>query len=124
MITEKLYLKIEGYFWILKIENDLRYCMMEFFKHEKSKRYIRHCKNCKKNFVAKKVDKRIKYCPLCSPKSKMGKEERKEYQKKYRDKKRKEKIAHERGAKINNYMEKLSCTREEAEEIIEADSNL
>ncbi len=124
LITERKYLKTKEINWHVVIENDLRYCMIEFFKHEESKRYIHHCKNCKKYFVAKKIDKRIKYCPLCSPKSKMGKEERKEYQKKYRGKKRKEKIAHERGAKINNYMEKLSCTREEAEEIIEADSNL
>lgn len=100
------------------------YFFVEFLKKDGNASLFHLCEKCGKYFVAKKVDKRIKYCPLCSPKSKMGKEERKEYQKKYRGKKRKEKIAHERGAKINNYMEKLGCTREEAEEIIEADSNL
>jgi len=100
------------------------YFFVEFLKKDGNARLFHLCEKCGKYFVAKKVDKRIKYCPLCSPKSKMGKEERKEYQKKYREKKRKEKITHERESKISNYMEKLSCTREDAEEIIEADSNL
>lgn len=84
---------------------------------------IKICDHCGIFFVASKVDQRIKFCQSCSPKSKMSKEERNIYQKKRYWKKKQEKLAKEHEAKITNYMDKLGCTRKEAEDIIEADSN-
>jgi hypothetical protein len=85
---------------------------------------IKLCGHCGIFFVASKVDQRIKYCQNCSPKSKMSKEVRNKYQKKRYWKLKGEKLAKEHEAKISNYMDKLGCTRKEAENIIKADSNL
>ena len=52
----------------------------------------------------------------------MSKERRNEYQRKYRKKKKQEKLAKEREIKIENYISNLGCTREKAEELIKDDS--
>lgn len=100
----------------------LSYCLLFSSENEKILQRIKRCQICSNFFFAKKVDKRTKYCPACSPKSKMNREERSEYQKKWRQKKKLEELAIERKTKIQNYMDKLDCSREEAEEIIKADS--
>jgi hypothetical protein len=86
---------------------------------------LRKCQiqKCAKFFIATKADKRIKYCPDCSRKSKMSKEARRKYHQEYRRKKRQEKLAIEREEKINSYI-KAGYSRNEAIELIEDDSKL
>lgn len=48
---------------------------------------IRRCR-CKRYFLALKSDERIRFCPTCSPKSKMTKSKRRRYQRVYRNKQR------------------------------------
>jgi hypothetical protein len=85
---------------------------------------LKKCEKCEEFFRANKVDNRTKLCTVCSPKNKMTKNQRNKYQREYYWKKKNEKLAKEHEAKIANYMDKLSCTREEAEKIIKADSIL
>jgi hypothetical protein len=103
------------------IDDIIAYSLCEFLLNN-DRRKLKLCEQCDKFFVASKVDARIKFCSNCSPKSKMSKKRRREYQRKYRQKKKQEKLKKEREAKILNYIDKLDCTREEAEEIIEVDS--
>jgi hypothetical protein len=76
---------------------------------------LKICQRCHKFFISKKRDKRIKFCPTCSKKSKMTKEVRREYQKRYYWNKKLQKIEISRELMIQKYMENLDCTREEAE---------
>jgi len=53
----------------------------------------------------------------------MSKEKRNKYMREvYRPRKKQEKLKKKREAKIQNYMDQLDCTREEAEDIIKTDS--
>lgn len=79
---------------------------------------LKQCRKCNKFFVASKNDSRIKFCADCSPKTKKSKTKNAEYQRQYRLKKKQEKSE----SRIINLIDKLGCTREEAIEIIEADS--
>jgi hypothetical protein len=110
--------------WSTILKQDFAYVLIEYLKIENSAKYIRKCDQCERFFIAGKIDPRIKYCEICSRRSKMSKAERKDYQKQYRRRKREEREEREKEKKIENYMEKLDCTREEAEKIIEADSKL
>jgi len=102
------------------IQGVVSYSLSEFLIND-NRIKLRFCDHCKKFFVSSKADQRIKFCQTCSPKSKMTKEQRNIYHRKYYWEKKHEKLAKEREAKIVNYMDKLDCTREEAEKIIEAD---
>ena len=108
--------------WSTILKQDFAYVLIEYLKIENSAKYIRKCDQCERFFIAGKIDPRIKYCEICSRKSKMHKEERRNYQVEYRRRKREEREAKKKEEKIKNYMEKLGCTRKDAEEIIEADS--
>lgn len=77
---------------------------------------------CKKYFISQKDDSRIKFCQSCSPKSKMSREKKNELQRKWRQKKKEEKLAIQREARIENLMKRSGYSREEVIEIIEADS--
>ncbi len=84
---------------------------------------LKICLKCKNFFIASKNDLRIKYCPECSPKSKKTLKERAEYQREYRKKKKQKTLAEEKEKEIKRLMKgPAGCTREEAIEIIEADS--
>jgi len=102
----------------------ISYLLIKFLMLPDSAKLIRQCVNCGEFFISTKDDIRIKYCPKCSPKSKMSKEKRRGYQKKYRQRKKQEKLAIEREARIENLMEKTGYSREEIIEIIEADLNM
>ena len=97
------------------------YSLTNFLLNDKLAK-LKKCHGCDKFFKASKNDKRIKFCPDCTSKSRKSKDERAEYQKQYRLKKKQDSTAQEREAKIMNYIDKLGCTREEALDIIEADS--
>jgi len=95
--------------------------LVEFFKQPKNKKLIHICDECGKYFISKRDDSRIRFCPSCSPKSKKSKELHNEYMKKYRQKKKQEKLSIQREARIKNLVN-TGWTRKEAEEMIEADS--
>lgn len=99
------------------------YSLAEFLLKD-DRRKLKRCKRCDKFFVSQKVDDRIKYCQKCSHKSSLTNEQRREYMRKYRRNKKKEKHVERLEARIENLMDNLGCTREEAVEIIEADSNV
>jgi hypothetical protein len=96
---------------------------IESLKSIKFRAYLRKCQRCEIFFIAKKNDKRIKYCNNCSAKSSLTGKDRALYQREYRERKKQEKLANDREAKIENYM-KHGWSRKEAEEIIETDSKL
>jgi len=98
-------------------------CLAEFLLLE-DRRKLKRCLKCKKFFVSEKVDERIKHCPTCSQKSGMTKEQRNEYQRNYNAKKKKERDDQKNEARIKNLMKNLTITREEAMEIIKADSKV
>lgn len=105
------------------LQKHLAYFMVEYFFWEQSRKYLRQCNKCKKYYVARKNYKRNKFCSDCSPKSRMSKEKRREYQKKYRQNKKQERLTSEREARIKTLMNNLDCNREEAIDIIEADAS-
>jgi len=91
----------------------------KFFLDEERKKQQK-CQMCGEYFIPSKVDPRIKYCPICSTKSKMTKEQRREYQRSYRKKEGKQKEAHKTTRKeieIKNYMKILSLSRKEATDL-------
>jgi len=68
-----------------------------------------------------------KYCKTCSPKNKMSTEERREYQRKYRQQKKHERIEYElreKESEINDYMATLEITKEEAEQMWKDDQDM
>jgi len=114
-------------YWGLRsgyIENCISYAFFEFFRHNRNFKRIRLCQKCGLFFMTQKIDRRIKYCPICSRKSKMTTEERRRYQRDYRKKRRHEKAAIERETKIENLMKRTGYSRAEVIEIIEADSKM
>jgi hypothetical protein len=114
-------------YWNLRsdyIENCISYAFFEFFQNNRNFNRIRLCQKCNLFFITQKIDRRIKYCSICSPKSKMTSEERRRYQRDYRKKKRLEKLAIEREARIENLMKETGYSRKEVIEIIEADQKI
>jgi hypothetical protein len=97
------------------------------FLLDSDRRKLKKCDWCGTFFVASKVDSRIKYCAICSPKSKWSKETRREYQRRYWAKHKKAKDVQERIQYIDR-MIAAGYSREEAEkefaEIMEADKNI
>lgn len=107
--------------WLEIIRNPVIFLLIEFLETENGKNYIKSCEQCDVIFFAKKLDDRTKYCPSCSPKSKISRERRNELQRRSRARLKQEKIEKERELRIDNYMKNLDCTREEAVRIIESD---
>jgi len=97
--------------------------LAEFLLYD-DRRKLKKCQECESFFISTKIDDRIKFCSSCSSKSKMSPGQRREYQKKYRAKKKAERDSQKLEVKIKNLMTKLDVTREEALEIINADSKL
>jgi hypothetical protein len=117
--------KKEGYGFILTSYHEaISFLLVEFLMPERNRNLFYECSECNKYFVGGKSDRRIKFCSSCSPKSKMSIEKRKEYQRKYRQKKKQEKLAIQREARIEHLMKRTGYSREEAVEIIEADSKM
>jgi hypothetical protein len=110
--------------WLTELQKEFVYWMVEFFRERHNRKYLKKCLYCGNFFIAGRIDHRIKFCNECSPKSKMSKEARRKYQQEYRRKKRQEKFAIEREARINNLMKRTGFSRTEVIEIIEADSKL
>ncbi len=98
------YLAVDIVEYLLDSKNDLR--------------KIKKCEWCKDFFISIKVDKRTKYCTVCSPKNKMSKEQRTIYQKGRRATKKSEKD----NIPKNEYIKRLikaGYSREEAEKSFE-----
>jgi hypothetical protein len=106
--------------WLKELADDL---LGYLTNPDNDLRKIKKCKWCKCYFIASRIDKRILYCAECSSKSRMSKETRRRYQRDYRRKKRIEKMTKERESRIDTIM-KSGFSREDAIEIIEADSKL
>ena len=118
-IAKKIPFELETRFnWFVR--KNVGYSLAEFIMSD-DLRKLKLCELCNRFFIANRKDKRIKYCPTCSPKNKMPKEERREYIKKYYWDKKHEKGIKVRELKIQELMDNLGCTREEAEDIFEAD---
>jgi hypothetical protein len=100
----------------------LLYSLIEFLRGEE-KRNLIICDGCGKFDVKERVPKKgtKTYCKVCSPKNKMSKEKRREYQKKrrLREKQKKDKLRLD--DRINNLMKRTGFSREEVIEIIKAD---
>lgn len=102
--------------------NSASFKLIEFLRDSNQSK-ISVCELCKVFYIAKKADIRNKYCPACSPKSKISKKRRNELAKIRRKKQKQDKIAKERKEKIKKYIDHGN-TREEAEEIYEADKKM
>ena len=123
--THPYYHEFKSYLFIRNSYHEaISYLLVEFLMPERNRNLFYKCSVCNKYFIAGKSDRRIKFCSICSPKSKMGKKRRKEYQRKYRQKKKQEKLAIEREDRIEHLMKKTGYSREEAVEFIEADSKM
>ena len=96
--------------------------LREFLRNN-DRRKLKKCVNCKKYFIAAKVNPKQKKCPACSRKTSMSLERQREYQRALRKKQKEEKDSKRLEKRIANLM-KLDYSREEALEIIEADSML
>jgi len=119
----KLFIEHSFNFNGMPIFSMLGYSLSQFIMNKDIKK-LKRCQICGKFFISSKVDKRVKYCTLCSPKSKMSKEERNKYQREYNKRKRTEKLETEREARIENLIKRSGCSREEAIGYIEADSQM
>jgi len=68
-----------------RLDTLLSFCLINFFKKgsKLERKYIHRCleNNCRKYFISEKIDKRIKYCPICSIKNRMTTDERRQYDK-------------------------------------------
>ncbi|MDH4205623.1 MAG: hypothetical protein OEV45_08850 [Desulfobacteraceae bacterium] len=121
-LIENPFMESEGTQELFKsfIYSSIGYSLILFLLNN-DRRKLKICERCEEFYVQTKLNPRQRYCKKCSPKSKMSKERRNEFQRKYRQKKKQEKLAQERKARIKNLVNK-GWTREEAEEIINADS--
>ena len=124
-VSEKDFIKwpaIENPRYSLEIKKILSYCLIEFMKSPRNRELINRCEECKKYFIAKKVDQRNKFCPICSRKSKKSREDRRQYQREYR-KKQKRRIEDEKREtkenEIKNYMKSFNISRKAALELWE-----
>jgi len=88
---------------------------------------LKICQWCEKYFIAKKVDLRTKFCPICSSKTKMTKEWQKKYYKNRIKEKKEQKKAEEdvkKDIKIKNYMKALDISMEDAIELYEEEKDM
>jgi hypothetical protein len=107
------------------ISSVMSYSLTEFILNN-DRRKIKICSACGLFYV--QVGFHLsKYCKTCSPKNKMSKEESKLYMRKYRQQKKQassQQGLREKENEINSYMETLSVSREEAEQLWEDDQNM
>lgn len=103
---------------------DIIFIFIEFMRLSNQKNLANICNMCEKYFISQKDDSRIKYCPTCSPKSKMSKKRKNELQRIWREKQKQKKLAIQREARIENLMKRTGYSREEVIEIIEADESM
>jgi len=121
-IGKKIPCELETRFnWFVR--KNVGYSLAEFIMSDDLGK-LKLCELCNRFFISKRKDKRIKYCPTCSPKNKMPKEVRRKYVKKYYWDNKDKKGIKVRELNIQSLMDNLGCTREEAENIIEADSKI
>lgn len=91
-----------------------------------NRRKINLCERCLEFFIAKTLREQ-KYCPICSPMSKMTREDRRLYMQSYREAKRSERELERRAdynRRVKDLMDKLAISKEEAEELISFDDSL
>jgi len=103
--------------------NDIISFSLTEFLLNNDRRYLNCCVRCSNYFIALKKGKGIYFCPECRKKSKWTKEQRRQYQKDYREKRKAEEIKKIREEDIEKRI-KLGWTREEAIEMIEADASM
>ena len=103
---------------------DFIFIFIEFMRLSNQKNLANICNMCSKFFISQKDDSRIKFCPSCSPKSKMSREKKNELQRKWREKQKQKKLAIQREARIENLMKRTGYSKEEVIEIIEADESM
>ena len=99
----------------------------EFLLHNERRKLLNKCQLRGEYFIAKKADPRIKYCPTCSTKCKMTREQTKEYdeERAKRQKSRKEaERAKRKEIEIEDLMKSLDSTKEEAIELWEEEKGM
>jgi len=67
----------------------ISYCLIEFLLEPQNQKYLKKCQLCSDFFIAIRLRKDQKYCPVCSRKNKMPKEKFNEYMQDYRKDKKK-----------------------------------
>jgi len=93
----------------------LSYCLVEFLTDTKNRKLIKICNWCGNYFISSKDDKRRKYCSICSPKCKLSKEKKTEFQRINRERKRNLEVDNIRKAQIKRFL-KGGFTEKEAEQ--------
>lgn len=97
------------------------YSLLQFLENN-GRRKLKRCDFCKTIYIASKVNQ--KYCKICSPKCKMTRDERRHYQRAYREKQR-NKVTEVQQRKLEKEIAKimnlLEISRKEALELIEFD---
>jgi hypothetical protein len=92
------------------------FCLSDFILSNEGKgaNKIHMCQSCEVYFTGKRLNQR-KYCNSCSQKNKMTKEQRREYQVKYRQRGK----IDERESVIQSYIDLLNISRAEAVQLME-----
>ena len=99
---------------ICKLKTPVRYAFAESLLTPERLKHLKQCEYCGNYFIAKRLIENQRFCPDCSPKNKMTKEERKEYMRDYRPKRKKMLVRKKREETIQRYM-RSGDTREQAE---------
>ncbi len=118
--NKKIHLWQDG-FPVAGITLAISYLFIEFVKDEKNKKLLHSCSECKLIFVSKKADERIKFCPNCSNKNRMSREERRLYMQQYRRREKQEETLIFQQRQISKFIENLGCSEEEAQELFYSD---
>lgn len=105
----------------LYIDMVLSYSLGEFLINNDRRKLI-ICQHCGKYAIARKLNQ--KYCSQCSRKGKKSKEQRREAQRRWREKKRKQNETQKYENRIENLMIRAGISREEAKKYIDADLEL
>jgi hypothetical protein len=106
--------------FLLQVDDIVAWCVVEFFRIGRNAELTKHCDFCKKYFIAKKVDDRIKFCPGCSRLNKLPTDQRTQYQRKRRKKLKADKNAEGRKERIK-HMIRQGWPPKEAERIADDD---
>jgi hypothetical protein len=117
LYKEAVFSVFNGY--ILEI---LTGCLVAFLvQDERNRERIKICEQCSKFFIRSKFDDRIRKCTRCSAKPRKSKEYNKEYQKRYREIRKRQKLTAEKEKTIKQYMQGAGISRKEAEKIWKVD---
>lgn len=105
----------------------ITYSLVEYFKANENKNYLKKCSLCRMFYIAVKKIEAQKYCPECSKRNKMSPAERAKYMRAHREMLKKKKEMQKRKetfAAAERLMKKMNISAEEALELIEFDKKM